>query len=908
MRRIRRFFQQLARLRKEETLLDAELQFHIESHTQDLIEQGVTPAEARRRARMELGGLEQVKEQAREQRLTRWVEDLFRDLVYAGRMMRKSPVLSVAAILSLALGIGANTAIFSLLDSLLLRSLPVHAAGELNLVFWRTAGSSEGLFSAFTGSSDNGKNGSFGNAFSYPAYTALAEQGTTRGVELAGFSIPQRVSATVNGRTQLIDASLVTGNYHQLLRVLPERGRLLQPSDDTAGAAPVAVLSYGFWMSQLGGDPGVVGRTIKINAEPFEIAGVTRPEFFGHQIAANPDVTLALRKSAVIEPEFGRRDPFNSADYWWVQLLARVPARQNMRMTADQLSAALTGTLSAPPKSAAQTPFVTMEPAARGLNDVRGDFERPLYILMSVVVVVLLIASANVANLLIARAIARQRETSIRLSIGASRGRLIRQFLAEFLLLALAAGALSIVLAQWIASSLVPLVPSYQDVRLNTGVDLRLLSFTGAVVLLVTLVFGMIPALRATGSQASAAMKENAGSLGSVGSRFDVPRVLIALQVALSLLLLGAASLFVSSLRNLNSIDLGYPKENLVMFHLDPAQVGFHQDRLVGFYLNAVDNLKAIPGVIAASASNTRPITGGGTYDATAAAGTAPMTFTPTRIHESLPGYTDALGIPLIAGRGLTLDDRKGSPNVVLINQTLSRKLFGDRNPVGQWIRRGRRNGSDFQVVGVVKDARYEELKKDYPPILYSPFLQRDPRDSGLTFVVRTRANPAALMPAIQQAIAKVSPEVPLGDVRTQEQQIEQFLRRERLFAILCSAFGGLALLLSAIGNFGVMTSLANRRRNELGLRLALGATRGDVIWLVLRSGLAVVMLGIAVGLPAALYLSRFVDKFLYGVKPTDPVAISAAALVLLAIAAFAAWLPAFRASRWDPLKALRYE
>lgn len=871
--------------------LNDEFEHHLRLRAEELERTGLSPSEALRQARLEFGPVESLKEECREQRPANWLFDLGRDMRHTFRMLRRSPVLAAAAVLSLGLGIGGNTAIFTLIDALLLRELPVERPSELFAVKWRAG--KEPPIQMINGAIYNapaGETGTVGNPFSFAAYEQLRGQMT-----VAGFLEPQLASVRANGSAESASVQAVSGNYHQLLGVPPFLGRLLRGDDDSPGAPPIAVVSHRYWANQLAGDPQAVGRTIRINNYAFEVVGVTPLAFYGHEVGAYPDLTIPLRQIPLLGGHLQEKDqPFTNAGYWWVKLLARVP---NAPASLERQNAAFLASLSEAPPDAQTTPTLRLEPAADSLSDIRRQFSEPLRLLMGMMILVLFIASANVANLLLARAVSRDREILVRLSLGASAGRLMRQFLAEFLVLALLGAVFAMLFANGLVGVLIPLLPGHREIQLldGGGVNLRILAFTAAIALLVTLLFGIWPARQAATRQLQPGLPHR---------RTRFTGALLVSQVALATVLIVGAGLFAATLRNLYRTEFGFNKERLILFTVDALQAGTKPAQAYSYYRDFQRRLEALPGVSMASASVVRPLSGGGWWDS----GGLPSSAKPVQyaVHPSLPGYQETLGLQLRAGRLLVEADQKAPVPRTVINQTLARKLFGTEDAVGRTFHHGRRGtGPLSEVVGVVADARYENVRGNWIPTLYCLLHPDRDFDAGdLTFVVRTAVEAASLAPAIRQ----LAPELPIVDLRTMDQQVDTLLRQERLFALLCGGFALLALLLASLGLFGVLSYRVNRRQTELGIRLALGAPRFALWRMVVAEGWRWVATGAMLGILGATQLTKLVQSYLYGLQAADPAHWVAPLALLLASAALAVALPAWRACRLDPMAALRRE
>lgn len=860
---------------------------------EELERTGLPPAEALRQARLEFGPIESLKEDCREQRRANWLFDLGRDMRQALRMMRRSPVLAAAAVLSLGLGIGGNTAIFTLIDSLLLRELPVARPSELYAVKWKAEKDPPlRMIDGAVVKAPLGETGMIGNPFSFAAYVQIRDH-----MPVAGFINSQVASVSANGRAESATVQAVSGNYHSLLGVPPYRGRLLRADDDSPGAPPIAVVSHRYWTNQLSSDPLAVGRTVRVNNHAFEVIGVTPPSFYGHEVGAYPDLTVPLRQVPLLGGHLQERDqPFTNGGYWWVKLIARIP---NGAPPTERQNAAFLATLTEKPVDAQSTPALRFEPAAESLSDIRRQSSVPLQMLLGMTVLVLLIASANVANLLLARAVAREREILVRLSLGASAGRLMRQFLAEFLVLALFGAALAILFANGLVGWLVPLLPGQREVHLLDGgaPNLHILLFTAAIALLITLFFGIWPAHQAATRQLQPGVPKRKARLTGA---------LLVSQVALATVLIVVAGLFAATLRNLYRTEFGFPKERLVLFTVDALQSGTKPAQAYPFYRDLQRRLEALPGVTMASASLIRPMSGGGWWDAGRISGATKLVR--YAVHPTLPSYQETLGLQLQAGRMLVEADQKAPVQRVVLNQTLARAMFGTEDAVGRTFQHGGRgSGPLTEVVGVVADARYENVRGNWTPTLYRLLVpDRDFEFGNLTFVVRTAVEPTSLATAIRTAVRELNPDLPVIELRSMDQQVDTLLRQERLFALLCGGFALLALLLASLGLFGVLSYRVNRRQTELGIRLALGAPRFALWRMVVAEGWRWVAVGAVLGLAGAAQLTKLVQSYLYGLQASDLSNWIAPLALLFGSAAIAVAVPAWRACRLDPMTALR--
>jgi predicted permease len=820
-------------------------------------------------------------------------EALLQDLRYAFRALRSSPGFAAVAILSLALGIGANTAIFSLIDSVILKTLPVsHPEQLVQVVVGKDSGS-----------------------FTNPIWEQVCDrQDVFSGI--FAYSI-QRFNLAAGGEARFAQANFVSGQFFDTLGLHAATGRGLSVSDDRRGCPGTAVLSYGFWQKQYAGRADVVGKNISLDNHPFEIVGVLEPGFTGVDVGNSIDVYVPICTEKIIRGETSMLDHRSA---WWLRLIGRPKAG----ISASQATARLE-TLSpqifdatVPPnwKPEDQVGYrkytLNTQPAATGLSNIRRQYEQALMVLMAITGVVLLIACANVANLLLARSAARQREIAIRMALGSGRGRLIRQLLTESLVLSLTGAALGILFAQWGTRLLVGFLSSSRNtVFLDLTVDARVLAFTAAVAILTGLLFGLAPAWRGTRVNPQSAMKANARGVIE-GSKFGLGKALVVLQVALSLVLIVGAGLMLKTFFKLETLDSGFEREHILLASVDLRNGHYPVERRSAAYREMLDHLRALPGVRSASDSEMTPISGSLWNQYVQIEGYAPKgrLDNVVDLNEVSEGFFETLGTSLVAGRDFEAKDTQQSPAVAIINQTMAKKFFAGENPIGRRFRmeNGNKLGDPVEIVGVVKDAKYESLREEAPPTAYLYMSQRADPYTSLTFEVRVAAgSPTALISAVKSAIGDVNRDVSL-QFKSLAVQVDESLARERLLATLSGFFGGLALVLAMIGLYGVMSYNIARRRNEIGIRMALGAEQSRVLRMVLGEVAILIGVGLAIGLGAAAGTTRFVESFLYGMKPNDPWTLSLAAVALAVVAALAGFLPARRASRLDPMTALREE
>jgi putative ABC transport system permease protein len=816
---------------------------------------------------------------------------LLQDLRYALRALRSSPAFAAVAILSLALGIGANTAIFSLIDSVILKTLPVRHPEQLVQVTM-------------------GKSAYYTN----PIWEQVRDrQDVFSSVFAFGGG---RFNLAASGEARYATGRYVAGQFFDALGLNPLLGRTFAPADDKRGCPGTAVLSYGFWQTEYASRADIVGKSVSLDNHPFEIIGVIEPGFTGVDVGSSIDVYVPLCAESIIN---GERSMLDMRSAWWL----RVIGRPKPGISASQVEARLK-TL-APAIFDATTPpnykpedqanyrkrsFDT-KPVANGLSDVRNKYQLALMVLMVITGAVLLIACVNVANLLLARSAARQREIAIRMALGSGRGRLIRQLLTESLVLSLTGAALGILFAQWGARLLVGFLADGANVYLNLTLDLRVLAFTAGVAILTGLLFGLAPAWKGARVNPQSAMKANARGVIE-GSRFGLGKALVVLQVALSLVLVVGAGLMLTTFFKLETLDSGFERGHILLTSVDLRNGHYPTERRGAVYREILEHLRALPGVRSVSDSGMVPISGSTwnqilqfeNYTSKARYDTL------VNFNQVSEGFFDTFGTPLIAGRDFNARDIPESPQVAVVNQTLVKKFFASENPIGKRFRveEGNKLGEPVEIVGIVKDAKYETLRDEAPPTVYLAMSQNAKPHTSLTFEVRSAgAAPASLIPAVKSAIAEVNRDVSL-QFKSLAVQVDESLTRERLLATLSGFFGALALLLAMIGLYGVMSYNVARRRNEIGIRMALGAEQSRVLRMVLREVAILIAVGLVIGLGASIATTRFVESFLYGMKPNDPWTLSLAAGILALVAAVAGFLPARRASRLDPMTALREE
>jgi predicted permease len=883
----------------------AEIQAHLELETERLKAQGLSEEAARAAARRTFGNVTRAQERFYESGRWLWGDHFLQDLRFGLRTLRKNRGFTAIAVLTLALGIGANTAMFSLLNAVLLRPLPVEKPEELVLL---GKGRSAGGTNEFA----------YTQVYSYAFYRQVQRKNQVFSDLSAILSIPLGMHGRVAGRAELelLHVQLVSGTYFRMLGVKAWLGRsLTEAEDEPAGAHPVAIVSYSWWDRQSARDPAIIGKTVTLGSMVYTIIGVTPPGFFGTAVGQSPDVWIPLSMEKQISPGWnGLDDKWFETLYILGRLKKGVTTRQaeaNVNLLANQIWRDFAGPkLTKQQEEDLRHAQIELTSIKHGLPRIRYGAQSPLEILMAVVGLVLLIVCTNLANLLLARATTREREIAVRMSLGAIRGRLVRQLLTESLVLALVGATLGILLAGWAGNLLVAMVPHGDEPLLvNVAPDARVLAFTLLVSLATALLCGLVPALRATRIALGPSLKEARGSVAST-SRTPLAKALIVSQVALSLVLLIGAGLFLRTLANLSNVDTGFDKESVLLFAIDPPAVGYKEDaRLVGLYQQIEQRVSGLPGVRADSISWF-------TFDQ--AEWTEPVSLTgrtPTREDDLNatfnivgPGYLDTMGIPLLLGRALGPQDTGASRAVAAINETFARRYFPGGSPIGKHFGIGGdpKHSNDFEVVGVVKDAMHHDLSERPFPAAYFPYTQSVQYLND--FEVRFTGKPEVVIAEVRQAIAQIDHSLPVAYTGTLVDQVNRSVAGQSLIAQLSTFFGLLAALLACIGIYGLAAYSVTRRTNEIGIRMALGAEAAGVLWMVMRESLTLAALGVAMGIPVSLAAARLIESELYGLKATDPATLALAALVMIAVAALAAYIPARRASKVDPMVALRYE
>jgi predicted permease len=913
----RRFTWWLRQRRKEDEVRE-ELEFHLEAEANERRAAGLRDDEARWAARRDLGNEARVREDARELWTYRPVDELTQDLRYAFRTLFKNRAVTVFAVLSLALGIGANTAIFSFMDAILMRALPVADPESLVDVIWQSKPFSFSKGDKFVMGSMDGSTyraasgGTESRIFPYGAYELLREASTPVLSSLFAYFSAGRLNVIVQGDAELADGHYVSGNYFGGLAVSPAAGRLIDENDNRPGAPNVAVLSHGYSERRFGAAANAIGQHILINNTPFTVVGVAPPEFFGVDPAAAPGVFLPLQSEALFSPDVAQK--YQSANYYWIGMMGRLRPGTTIAQANAALSPVFAGWVVGTVRDEgerANLPVLRLDAGAGGLDTLRRRYSKPLYVLLAMVGLILAIACANTANLLLARAAARRREIAVRLSIGAGRFRLIRQLLTESIVLASLGGALGVVIA--IAGTrllTVLLANGDAGFTLHAELNWRVLAVTIGLSVLCGIVFGLAPAIQSTRPALVPALKDGDAAQRR-GQRHRIPRprlqqALVVGQIAVLMLLLVAAGLFVQTLSNLHSIPLGFNRENLLLFELNAPQAGYPEATASRFYADLRDRFAVVPGVRAATLSHSSLVKAGRghpvTVDGVPAEG--------TRFLQTGPGFFSTMQIPILQGREIDERDREGALPVTVISDLFARTFFPNQNPLGRHIKVGGSAGSlDLEVIGVAATARYGPLKYAVPPVIYVPYGQIPARQlRQMTYALRTDGDPLSHVNTIRQIVHGADSRVPVTNVVTQAAEIDQTINQEIVLARLGGSFAVLALVIAGVGLYGTMAYAVVRRTREIGIRMALGARRGAVIWMVLREVCVLAALGLAISVPIARGSSKVVESLLFDMKPNDPRALALAVTTLVVAALLASYGPARRASRIDPMTALRHE
>jgi predicted permease len=906
-----------------ETNMEEEIRFHLEARAADLVREGVPAGEAARRARLEFGGIASHKDDIRHRLGLRWWDELWSDLGYALRLLKKSPGFTIVAVGSLALAIGANTSIFSVANELLFERLPVPHPEQLRLL--TVTGEDNVVIHEMWGNNHRVNGRQWYDVVSYPVYLQLKKQNQVM-QPIFAFKDLGRANATVDGTAVQVRAEAVSGNFYDQMQVRPQLGRAILPSDDGApGKSAVAMISDGFWKRAFGRSPDVIGKTIKVNTNPVTIVGVNPVSFTSAEsVQVAPDLWVPMSMAPSIRTPMGMQESLlTSADLWWVQIMARTKpgiSDEQARAALDTiLRAAVQGTMTI--AKGDTLPRMEVEDGSKGLHGSTDQYQEPIYVLLGMVGTVLVLACANMANLMLARAAAREREMSVRLALGASRWRVLRQVLTESLLLSCAGGALGLLMGYAGRTVLPNLVSNPWDgPPMHVPFNWKIFVFTAAITIGTGIAFGIFPAWAATRNEVGTALKQGSRTASRRRTAWS-GKLIVAFQVALSTLLVVSAVLFLRTLVNLNAIDPGFRTDHLLLFEVSLPAKRYEPPNDVRLLTRLEDQLRHVPGVDGVTAATIPLLAGMSGNSGFTVEGVPPRTPAEEEADErhgiNRTPWSDLVGndfftvmkIPILAGRGFNAQDTETSAKVSVINQSTARQIFAGQNPVGKRFSRGLPGDKDpgwVEIIGVCADTHYDDIRNDPRPLHID--LYRQGQTDGLTFIVSTQLKPEAIVPSLTAVVHRLDPDLPLMNVRTQKDQLQDGLQQERIFASLTSGFALLALSLALVGIYGVMSYTVAQRTNEIGIRLALGAPRQQVRGMVLREAGMLAGLGVASGLAVALAVGKLVGSLLYGLKPTDPVSLACAAGSLVVVALIAGWLPAARAAGVEPMVALRHD
>jgi len=897
--------------RRSEALRE-EMELHLAEKAAELEADGMTAESAQAEARRRFGNVGLKREDSREIWTTRLLSELEQDVRYGMRTMTANKAFSALAVLLLALGIGANTAIYSFMESILLRSLPVGDPESLVVLNWHSRPPQEGnkewvhVMHGIQGHFWPGDKGALASGiFPYPALETLREENPVFSTLFGYFNGLHRTLA-VRGQATSASAEYVTGEYFRGLEVSAAAGRLISAEDDRPGATAVAVISFATSQNRFGGPANAIGQSILVDNIPFTVIGVTPPEFFGVDPAAAPDLYLPLRTNLLTDgPEAAR--VYSDGNFYWIEMMGRLRPGVTMAQAQAALAPRFRQWVATTAKTEgerAKLPALILNPGAEGLGSLRRQYSKPLYVLLVMVGLILALACANIANLLLARAAARRREIAVRLSLGAGRFRVVRQLLTESVMLASLGGAFGVLFAMWGMRTLTLLLSNGQEnFTLHAELNWKVLGVTAALSVICGLLFGLAPAIQSTRPDVMPTLKDGRGG----GPRRRAQHVLVVAQIAISFLIMVAAGLFVRTLNKLHSVQLGYARENILLFTLNARQAGHREPEMTTFYANLRKRLESIPGVSSATLSQSSIISAGsagGAYRGTMKIGAA--TIAGAGVMAAGPRFLTTMQIPILAGREIDERDQAGSPPVAVISERLARIYFGNENPLGRRIT-FEDDKRDLEIVGVSANVRYGGLKGDGGSMTVFAAARQFPSDR-VTYALRVAGDPPSYVRSVREIVREADSRIPVTNVATQAAEIDRTISREITFSKLCAGFAVLALLIACVGLYGTMSYNVARQIGEIGTRMALGAQRGAVLWMVLRRALILAAVGLAISVPIALIAFRLVKSFLFETQPNDPGTLALAGALLLSAAILAGYAPARRASRIDPLAALRHE
>jgi predicted permease len=906
------------RRKQRDTDLDDEIAYDLAAGAEERIQLGVSREEAEQASRRDFGNLTLVKEDIREVWGWTSLQRLGQDVRYGWRTIGKNPLFAIMAVLSLALGIGANTAIYSVMDAIMIRALPVRNPGDLVILNWHSKSRRDpAVVSDHTGSSYAEAGGrKVSPDFPWPFYELLRNHNDAFST-LFAYERAGRLNLIVHGQAELADVEFVSGNFFSGLGIVPVAGRLIADTDNRSGASQVAVLSYNYWQARFAGQAAAIGQTIRINDIPFTVLGVAAPEFFGVTPGYAPSVYVPIVNRPSLARNYGNEHDtmFIDSHFYWTDMMGRLRPGITLKRAQTELAARFhqfAASSAANDKERADLPTLWLQEGGSGVDSLRRQYSKPLFVLMTMVVFILAIACANIANLLLARASARRREIAVRLSLGASRLRVMRQLLTESVMLALPGGVLGLgAAAVGIRFLIWLLAGGSEDFSLRAELDWRILAFTVGVAFATGILFGLAPAIQATRIDVTPALKETRASAPRRhGRRIGLSQFLVVSQIALSLLLVLGAAIFVRTLANLHSVDLGFNRESLLTFSLDASQAGYKDAVLTAFYSAMDGRFRALPGVRAATVSD-MPLVANWMHGTDVILPGAPDRGDRGTSYVSVgPAFFETMQIPILLGRPIDSHDADGAPLAAVVNEIFARRYFPNQNPIGRHFKLGNSALGDLTIVGVAKNARYNSLKDAIPPVAYISYLQNVVKRPpiGMYFELRTAGNPLGLAQTVRKTVHDAAPTIPVTSMMTQTQRIDNTIVQERTFADLCTAFAFLALTIACVGLYGTMAYAVSRRTNEIGIRMALGAERRRIIWMVLREVLALATAGLAVGFLCAWGGLSAIKSFVFGMKAGDPLTMFLAAGILMAALLLAGFAPAARASRIDPLAALRHE